>query len=197
MSQALFFLREHIYGMGVLAQLPNSNLIRRRFLVNVVTTTLAASALVATCWQLYVGHSLSSDTGFWKQRITDNQKQVDALNQTTRTLGNQSARLDAAYELMGAPYRVTNFILSLGRSRPANMRIDTIEANETGVSMRGGLREPSEQASRSLRRYVEELRRDPAIGPIFASIALTSMQREENSDALAFEISFKLKPAQP
>jgi len=179
------------------AQLPNSNLIRRRFLVNVVTTTLAASALVATCWQLYVGHSLSSDTGFWKQRITDNQKQVDALNQTTRTLGNQSARLDAAYELMGAPYRVTNFILSLGRSRPANMRIDTIEANETGVSMRGGLREPSEQASRSLRRYVEELRRDPAIGPIFASIALTSMQREENSDALAFEISFKLKPAQP
>ena len=30
-----------------------------------------------------------------------------------------------------------------------------------------------------------------------ASIALTSMQREENSDALAFEISFKLKSVQP
>ena len=178
------------------AQLPNSNLIRRRFLANVVTTTLAASAVMATFWQLYAGYSLSSDTAFWQQRITDNQKQVDALNQTTRTLGNQSSRLDAAYELMGAPYRVTELILSIGRSRPANMRIDTIETNETGLSMRGGLREPSEQASRALRRYVEELRRDPAIGPIFASIALTSMQREDNSDALAFEITFKLKPVE-
>jgi len=179
------------------SQLPNSNLIRRRFLTNVITTTLVASALVATFWQLYVSHSLSNDTAFWAQRVADNQQKVDALNQTTRALASLSVRLDAAYELMGAPYTVSDFILNLGRSRPANLRIDSIESNENGIALRGGLREPSEQASRSLRRYVEELRRDPAIGPLFASIALISLQREENLDAHAFEIAFKWKVAPP
>ena len=179
------------------AQLPNNNLIRRRFLTNVITATLAASVLMATLWQLYSSRSLTSDTEFWTQRMTDNQKQVDTLNQVTRLLGTQSAKLDAAYDLMAAPYSVSDFFLSLGRSRLATMRIDTLETNEAGLTMRGGLREPSEQASRSLRRYVEDLRNDAAIGPLFGSIAITSLQREENTDAFAFEITFKLKVAQP
>jgi hypothetical protein len=177
------------------AQLPNNKLVRRRFLTTAIAAALAASTVTLTCWLLYVSHSQSSDAAFWTQRIAASQKFYNDLNLTTRTLATQTARLDHAYELMGAPYQVSDLILNLGRTRPANMRIDTIEANETGVTMRGGLREPSEQASRSLRRYVDELRRDPAIGPIFASVALTSLQREDESDSLAFEISFKLKKA--
>jgi hypothetical protein len=178
------------------AQLPNNRLVRRRFFSTAIAAALAASALTFTCWLLYVSNTLASDTVFWTQRIGESQKLYSELNQTTRTLASRATRLDNAYELMGGPFRVSNLILSLGRTRPANMRIDTIEANDAGVAMRGGLREPSEQASRSLRRYVDELRRDPAIGPIFATVALTSLQREDDSDSLAFEITFKLKKAE-
>jgi hypothetical protein len=177
------------------AQLPNNKLVRRRFVTTAIASALAASALTLTCWFLYVSHSLASDTVFWSQRISESQGLYNDLNQTSRTLATRTARLDQAFELMGAPYQVSGLILSLGRTRPANMRIDSIEANETGVAMRGGVREPSEQASRSLRNYVDELRRDPAIGPIFTSVALTSLQREDDSDSLAFEITFKLKKA--
>lgn len=177
------------------AQLPNNKLVRRRFLSTVIGVALAASSLTLMGWLLYFSHTLSADTIFQSQRIVESQKAYNDLLQTTRTLATRSARLDRAYELMGAPYQVSDLILSLGRTRPANMRIDTIEATEAGVTMRGGLREPSEQASRSLRRYVDDLRRDPAIGPIFATVALTSLQREDESDSLAFEISFKLKKA--
>jgi hypothetical protein len=177
------------------AQLPNNRMVRRRFFSTALAAALAASALTLTCWLLYVSNTLASDTVFWTQRIGESQKLYNELNQTTRTLASRAGRLDNAYELMGGPYRVSSLILSLGRTRPANMRIDTIAANDAGVAMRGGLREPSEQASRSLRRYVDELRRDPAIGPVFATIALTSLQREDDSDSLAFEITFKLKKA--
>ena len=179
------------------AQLPSNDLIRRRFLTNAIALTLAACALTITLWQLYLGNSLSADTTYWEQRITDNRKQNDELNRLTRTLGTKSERLDHAYALMAAPYPVSGFIFNLGRSRLANMRIDALESNETGLLMRGGLREAPEQASRTLRRYLEDLRRDADIGPLFASIALTSLDPQGTTDSMSFEISFKLKPAQP
>jgi hypothetical protein len=188
---------KHAARRRLSAQLPNSNLIRRRFLTNVISTTLAAIALGATLWLLYDGYSLGTDTDFWTQRLTDNQKQVDALNQTTRSLGNQSDRLDAAYELMGAPYKLSELILKLGQSRPASLRIDTIQSFETGLVMQGGLNEPSDRASRTLRQYADDLRRDPVISATFASITLTSLARQEATEAFVFELTFKLKTAQP
>ncbi len=178
------------------AHLPNNKLVRRRFLSTAVIAALAASALTLTCWLLYVSHTLEADTVFWNQRIGESQNLFNDLNQTSRTLADRTAKLDNAYDLMGGPYRVSDLILNLGRTRPANMRIDSIAANEAGVAMRGGLREPSEQASSTLHKYVDDLRRDPAIGPIFATIALTALQREDESDSLAFEITFKLKKAE-
>ena len=179
------------------AQLPSGDLVRRRFLPNVIAATLVACALMVTLWQLYVRHTLSTDIVFWQQRIADNQQQVDELNVLNRSLGDQSTRLDYAHELMGAPYEVTDLMMHLGRSRPPNVRIDAIDGNATGLAMRGGLSEPSEQGSRTIRRYVEDLRRNPAIGPLFASIALSTLDRQESTDTLTFEITFKLKNAQP
>ncbi len=177
------------------AQLPNNKMVRRRFITTAIAGALAASALTLTCWLLYVNYTLSTDSDFWTQRISQSQRLYTDLNQSTRTLAARAGRLDRAYELMGGPFQVSDLILNLGRSRPANIEITTIEANETGVTLHGGLREPSEQASRSLRRYVEDLRRDPAIAPLFVSIALSSFQREDDSDSLTFQISFKLKKA--
>ena len=176
------------------ANIPNNKLVRRRFAANVTATTLAASALTFTLWQLYAGHELSTDTRFWQQRITEGQRESNDLTQTTRTLRTRSARLDQAYALAGSPYSLSDLILNIGRTRPANVRIDTIESHETGLILRGGLREPSAQASRSLARYVEILSHDAALSQLFASITATSFQREEKQDNLTFEITFRLKP---
>ena len=177
--------------------LPSNKRIRRRFMTIAVAATLAASALTFTFWQIYVIRSLNADTVSSEQQIAANQKLFDELNQATRALSAGSARLDYAYDLMAAPYPVSDFILNLGRSLPPHMRIERIETNAVGLALSGGLSEPSEQASRTLDHYVDELRHSPAIGPFFASIALTSLQREPNSDALTFEITFRLKPTQP
>ncbi len=178
------------------AQLPSNDLVRRRFLANAVAVTLAACVLVLTFWQLYLGRALTTDSNYWEQRLMDNRRAVVALNYDTKTLANKSARLDYAYDLMGARYQVSDLIFSLGRSRPANMRIDLIDITDAAVTMRGALREPSEQASRTLRAYVESLRRNPEIGPLFASIALTSLDRQDSVEDLTFEVTFRAKKGQ-
>lgn len=179
------------------AELPSGDLIRRRFLANAVSVSLASAALMVTLWQYYSDHMLRGDLSFWEQRIAEDQRPFTAVNQLARDLAARTARLDAAYDLVGAPFSVTELMLALGRTRPAAMQIDSISSIENGVSLRGILKEPSQQATRSLRGYVEELRRDPAIGPLFASITLTSMEREANADTLAFEVIFRRKPTQP
>jgi hypothetical protein len=73
------------------------------------------------------------------------------------------------------------------------MRIDRIEANENRVLLSGSLLEPAEDASRSLGRYMDTLRRTPQIGDLFSSIGATSLQREGDADSLMFEVTMRLK----
>ncbi|MBC7369098.1 MAG: hypothetical protein H7343_20195 [Undibacterium sp.] len=175
------------------AALPSNDLVRRRFIINVVAVTLAVTVFMITAWQLYASRELSAQIEYWEKRNTENRRPVAEVNQLSRNLSNKSERIKYAYELMQMPYPVSDFILSLGRSHPTNIRIDAISSSDTGVVVRGGLRQSSEEASRSAKRYVEDLRRDPAIGPLFGSITLTSFNREGTTDVHIFEITFRLK----
>lgn len=176
------------------AALPSNDLIRGRFIVNFVAVTLAVAALVITAWQTYAGRELSAQIAYWEKRNTENRRPLAEVNQLSRSLGTKSNSIKFAHELMQMPYQVSDLILSLGRSRPANIRIDGIASNDTGVVLRGRLRQSSEDASATAKRYVQELRRDPTIGRLFATITLTSFNRDGTStDTHLFEITFRVK----
>lgn len=175
--------------------LPSGDLIRRRFLTNAIAGTLAAGAIIVTSWQLYVSNTLSTDISFWSQRIKDNQQQVEELNALTKKLGEHTAHIDQASALMTGPYVVSELIISFGRTRLDKMSIEVIRGFAGGVSVRGTLREPAEQASQTLRNYVNTLRKDAEIGPKFSVIALVSMERATDGNSVEFEIACKLKEA--
>ena len=178
------------------AQLPSNALIRHWFVAKTIVATLAVAALMFTGWQLYSDYIFSSETAVAEQRIADKKKETDALNLTSRNLTATSDKLEHAYTLMGAPYQVSELLISLGRARPASLRIDNIVSFETGIVMRGSLNEPSDRASRTLRQYADELRRDATVNAAFGSITLTSLDRQQDADAFNFELTFKLKPPQ-
>jgi hypothetical protein len=98
---------------------------------------------------------------------------------------------------MVQPYVLSDLIVSFGRTRLDRMSIDTIRGFTGGVSLRGTLTEPAEQASQTLRGYVAALRKDPEIGPKFGVIALVSMERNEGTNSVEFEIACRLKEVKP
>ena len=176
------------------AALPSNDLIRGRFIVNFVAVTLAVAALVVTVWQAYAGRELSGQIEYWEKRNAENRRPLAEINLLSRSLGAKSNSIKYAYELMQMPYQVSDLILNLGRSRPANIRIDGIASNDVGVVLRGRLRQSSEDASSTAKRYVQELRRDPAIGRLFATITLTAFNRDSTTtDTHLFEITFRVK----
>ncbi|MDB6168417.1 MAG: hypothetical protein JWM88_1281 [Verrucomicrobia bacterium] len=179
------------------ADLPGRQLVGRRFIAGAIAAALAAFAITITVWQVFAANSLRADTAYWETEMAKNRKLFDELTRTASELQQRSTRLEFAYGLMASPYQVSDFVMNLGRTLPRNMRIDRIEQSQGKIALSGALREPSEAASGTLNRYLEELRNSPVIGPLFSSIGLTALQREPDSDALAFEITFKLKAAQP
>jgi hypothetical protein len=177
--------------------LPSNDLVRSRFVANTIAATMALGALLAVCWQLYLGNILSSQISYWEQRIKENQGQANELKALTKQLSDQTARLDQAYGLVANPYLLSDLIMTFGRTRLERMSIDSINGFAGGVVLRGTMRSPSDQATQQLRAYVETLRKDKELSAIFGTIALTSLERPEGDNALNFEIACKLKEAKP
>ncbi len=177
--------------------LPSNDLVRSRFVANTIAGTMAVAALMIACWQLYLGNSLRTEVSYWTQRIKENQQQADELKVLTRTLGDQTARLDQAYSLVGNSYLLSDLVMAFGRTRIDRMSIESINGFAGGVVLRGTLRVPSEQATQQLRAYVESLRRDKELGALFGTVALTSLERTEGDSSLSFEVACKLKEAKP
>lgn len=179
------------------AALPSGDLVRRRFIGNAVAITLAAACLIFTLWQLYTSGLLSTDIAYWRQQMADNDRAYRALAADVTKLDQLETRLESAYQLVRTPYLATDLILDLGRTRLERMNLDRIDAFREGVVLRGTLREPSTRAAQTLRTYVDNLRRDARLGPLFATVALVSMERNETGDQIAFEIACKLKEPLP
>ncbi len=177
------------------AQLPSDDLVRGRFIINLIFASLAGAVLLFAVWEVYLGGSLSSQIDYWQEQITSHRRQFAELNLATRKLEGKVARLDEAYNLMAAPYQVSDLVLNLGRTRLPRMSFTSINGFPNGVVLRGKLQESSGPAAQTLRRYVDTLRKDPAVGPLFTTIALVSMDRDENNGVMSFEIACKLPDA--
>ena len=91
---------------------------------------------------------------------------------------------------------VYHFTTQLGRTRPEQMVINSIESTETSIIVRGTLGESSERATLLIGQYVTLLAKDPDIGPHFRKdgINVTSFDRNRATDQQNFEITFVFGP---
>ena len=176
------------------AELPEDKVVGTRFLANALFTAMAVGMLLFAGWLGYASMSLRHQIRDWENRISDNRADVREIQGIQRDFAAESAKIDQAFALMRPRFRVSRFVADIGRSRPDSMAIDIIEWNEGGVVVRGSLAESSERATRMLGGYVEQLRKDEGIGPLFQEIVLTSLDRGGTGGSLRFEINFRLKP---
>ncbi len=173
---------------------PGSRLMDRRFLAAAGSIAVMLFALAVAGWQWHVTKSLQKDTVYWQEQMASNRQLLTEITTMLKDLRDRNTRLDHAHGLMKEPVQTTEFLMELGRTLPPRLRVDRIEANERRVLLAGNLLEPAEEASRSLGRYLDTLRRTPGFRDLFTTISATSLQREGDSDTLMFEITMKLKP---
>lgn len=178
-------------------ELPDDTPVRGRFIANAIAGALAAVSLTYIGWAYYSQQSLATDTADWRQKISANNLETTRLRKVSSEAVDGASRVNQAYTLVHSPLIVSQFLQEIGRSRPETIRLDTIEENSGVIYLRGGLRESSQRGSVLLGRYVDELRANPRLSPLFSSIVLTSLERNDQIQAINFEITFKAKTEAP
>jgi len=174
------------------AELPEDTIVGTRFLINAVATACAVGALLYAGYLGFITRSLGVQIADWELRMRENRAEVRAIEVAQRDFLAESVKIDQAHALVAPELYVSSFIASLGRTRPEQMSIDILDWNDGGIILRGSLKESSKVASELLGGYVEILRRDPRIGPLFREIVLTDIDRAAGDQLLKFEIVFRL-----
>ena len=196
-------LSEHWHvDLRIEAELPEDNVVGTRFLINVVFAAVAFGTLLFTGWIGFLNWSLRHQIGDWEKRIGDNRAEVADIKYMQREYAVESAKIDQAFALVKPQLYVTGFVAELGRTRPEQIGIDTIDWTEAGIVVRGYVRENSQRAAMLLGNYTKQLKTDEKLGPLFREIALTSLDRGGGGggaagELLNFELTFRLKVTKP
>ncbi len=178
-------------------ELPDDNPVRGRFLASLFAGTFAAIVLFYAGITIYSHTILRNDIAYWQEKIKTDSAQMAELQKVITAIQTGARRLEEIQKLVATPLPVAEFIHEIGRTRPANVRIDMVEFHDGTAFIRGGLQESSQHASAILSQYVAELRANPRLRPLFNSIAQTSMERNTKAGFISFEITLKLKTATP
>ena len=178
------------------AELPDDRVVSSRFLINLPFGAITLGLMVLFGLNLSTDLSLRNFIADWDRRLYDSRMQVAAIKQMQRDYTVVSSKIEMAHNLVRNRLFISNFLTELGRTRPDQMAINSIDSTLQGVVVRGTLGESSERATLLIGQYVAQLSKDPELGPRF-EITVTSFERERGTDVQNFEITFRLLPNAP
>jgi len=181
------------------AELPDDRVVSGRFLLNLPFGAVTLVLLMLVGLKLANFLSLRFNIADWNRRIADSRVELASIKQMQRDYIGAAKKIEMAHALIRGRLSVFAFTTELGRTRPDKMVINSIEANDAGIVVRGTLGESSEQATLLIGRYVEQLSRDPEIGPRFRKegIIVTSFEPNRETDQQNFELTFQFAPNAP
>lgn len=184
--------------LRIVAELPEDNIVGTRFIINAAFGVVALAALLYAIWLGKQFGYLKDEIERWDRLQADKRAEVAEIKYMQREYAVEAAKIDQAHALVKPTLFVSGFIADLGRTRPEQVVIDSIDSSEAGITVRGNVRESSQRATRLLGNYAKQLSSDPKIGPLFQQIVLTSLDRGSNTEeVLNFELAFRAKVARP
>jgi hypothetical protein len=196
-SKHAYYLRPWHFDCRLSKELPDDTPVRGRFLANVLAATMAVVVIYYAAINLYAFSISRTEISYWQNHLQQNRAQLEDLQKVIASIQRGGRRLDDVHRLTHTSLPITEFIQEIGRSRPANIRIDMIEYHDNVVYIRGGLRESSQRTTAMLSQYVAELRANPRLKPLFSQIVQTSMERNVQASTHSFEIVLRLQTPAP
>jgi len=177
-------------------ELPDDRVVSSRFLFNLPFGAVTLALFVLVGLNLSTDLSLRFEIANSTRRIADSRVEVANIKQMQRDYTVVAAKIESAHTLARNRLFVYQFTTQLGRTRPEQMVINSIESTDSGIVVRGTLGESSERATLLIGQYVAQLAKDPEIGPHFRKdgINVTSFERNRATDQQNFEITFLYAP---
>jgi hypothetical protein len=175
-------------------KLPDTKVVRTLFFVNFVAIMIASSCLVFFCFQEYRIKNLSRLLADWQTQIETNQKSAAQAVMLSGKFANEERKIDELNEFLTQRLVLTELLLHLGSTLPAELAIDTVEVRANGMNLRGTATGSPEEASGRTLAYVELLKHDKYFMALFEDVS-QDVRRDQGNVRLTFELFLRFKGA--
>lgn len=175
-------------------RLPDTKVVRTQFFVNFVASAVAAGLLIYFCFQEYRLNNLQSQVAELEQQIDENKKDNGEALALDKKFAEEEGKVKELDRFLQQQRLVlSEFLLQLGASLPADVAIDAVEVRDTTVSMRGRVAGTPEEASGRASAYFEQLRRNEYFKGLFESVNLNNLTPEPSKGNLVFDLALPFK----
>jgi len=179
-------------------RLPDTKVVRTTFFIN------AASIAVALLLLLWVGkreyriHELGQQVADAEKQIDGNQKQNNEAIRLSGIFSEEQKKIADVEAFAHTPLSPLDFVLQLGRTLPKEIQLESADmrmaepANSQCI-LRGLVAGTKDQASGTVSAYLDTLRTAPKFSSAFDNVSLISLNLDQRSGLLAFEIVAKFR----
>ena len=176
-------------------RLPDTKVVRTTFFVNATAIVVALVALIFTANREIGLHSLNSQIGEIEAQIVRDKPASDkAVSLFTKFQAEEKQLVEVDTFLKARPI-VSDLMLRVGQTLPANIALDYFDLRENILTLRCTVRGAPDMACGYASAYVDHLRADPDLALKFDDVLLKNLNRIPTSGRLAIEIELKLKGA--
>ncbi|HEY0946570.1 MAG TPA: hypothetical protein VGD81_14930 [Opitutaceae bacterium] len=178
-------------------RLPDTKVVRTSFFINGAAVLVAVAVLLAFAFQEFKLAALRSQIADWSVQIEADKAASGQAVTKFRRFQEEEKKINEVDTFLQRQIVFSDFLLRLGQGLPKNIAITSVDHRETGVTLRAVVRGAPELASGEASAYVEQLRNDEQVGPLFENVALTNLSRDPVTGRLVIEVFLKFKPATP
>jgi len=141
-------------------KLPDIKVVRTAFFVNGLAIFVLLALLTFFGYKEWQLRGLRSQVAEWQQRIDKHKKASDQGVATFKKFQAEEAKILEVDTFLKSRITLSDLLIRLGSTLPANIALDAVELRETGLSLRLSVRGEAAEASGYATAYLEQLRAD-------------------------------------
>jgi hypothetical protein len=177
-------------------KLPDVKVVRTTFFVNGAAIFVATALLIFFGFQEWKLRALKVQIAAWQQEIDTNKKSSDQAKALFTKFKAEEVRINEVDAFLKSKPILSDLILHLSETLPANIAIDQLDLRENGLAMRFSVRGSAQDASGLATAYSERLKTDKVLAERFEDVSFASLPTlNPNTSRIAVEFFLRLKGA--
>jgi Tfp pilus assembly protein PilN len=175
-------------------RLPDTKVVRTYFFVNFTAVTVVVCLALAVWYQEYRIRVLDRQVADWQLQISKNQKSAADAAALSRKFAAEEKKIRELDSFLQQKLVLSQFLLQLGKSLPADLVIDSVDIRGDGIGLRGTAAGSPVEATGRTSAYVELLQRDGYFKDIVDTKDVKQdVKREQSSGRVTFDLFMRFK----
>lgn len=173
-------------------RLPDIKVVRTAFFVNGAAVSVALALLIYFGMQEWQIRGLHTQIAEWQRQIDRDKSGSDKAVGLYKKFQAEEAKITEVDNFVKSKPSVSNLVLHLSQTLPANIAYDGLDLRDNGMILRLTVRGTSDAALGYATNYLEQLRADKQLSA-FEEFSITTSTRNPATGRLSVEMFFRLR----